>query len=231
MCSRRPGLNIDCRWVADSSVRLDLKSESDIRHALDDIRAAEELAIRYGDRIGGWRLVDTFGIVTRHGGLKDRDAGRKAQQQCLATLLGTIAATHGLTVADIETVRPRLAARGIDLPVTLPIALLFVFALRQFIRWLRSRLEPDELFRWLLATVMGSIVMTAIVLAIGVAWAVLVEIVQIGNEHLSYRGRTTDLRNNFLVMFVAGVALTWASSAIAATRLRTAAARRRAGVG
>jgi hypothetical protein len=222
-CSRRAGLNFDCAWVRDPVFNVDFDTESHVRHLLDDVRAAEELAIRYGDRIAGWRLVATFGIVSRHGGLKDRNAGQLAHQKCIATLFNTIASTHGLTVSDIADVRPRLMERGIDLPVTGPVALLFAFALRRFTRWLRSRFEADEWVGWVVATVIGSIILTTVVLAIGAAWAVLVEIVRLGNEHVGYRGRAESLRANFLVMFAVGVAATWAGSAVAALRLNIGA--------
>jgi hypothetical protein len=218
-CSRRPGLNFDCEWVADPAFQVDLKTGSGSRHLLDDIRTAEELAIRYADRTAGWRLVETFGIVSRHGGLKDRTAGQLAHRKCLAMLFDQIAAAHGLRVSDIDGVRPRLMERGIDLPVTIPVALLFVFAVRRFTRWLRNRFEADEWLAWFVASVIGSIILTAVTLAIGAAWAGVVEIVRLGNEHVSYRARTGSLRANFLVMFAIGIAASWIASAMARRRV------------
>lgn len=127
-CSRREGLNFDCAWPADPLSQIDLQAEAQVQHLLDDIRTAEELAIRYGDRITGWRLVDTFGIVSRHGGATNREAGRLARDECVVSLFQTIASSHGLSVADIEHTRPRLAQRGIDLPVTIPVLLLLGFS-------------------------------------------------------------------------------------------------------
>jgi len=131
-CNRREGLNFDCRWVPDPVWQVDVRSQAHVQHLLDDIRVAEELGIRYGDRMAGTRLVETFGIVSRHGGTKNRDLGRQSRQQCVATLFGAITSTHGITVADIERMRPRLADRGFDLPVTIPVALLLAFAVRRF---------------------------------------------------------------------------------------------------
>jgi len=218
-CSRRDGLNFNCAWVVDPSFDVDLGTERHVRHLVDDIKAAEELSIRYGDRMAGWRLTDTFGIVSRHGGLKDREAGRLAQQKCIATLFNTIASTHRLTVPELEGVRPRLLQRGMDLPVTVPVALMFAFGLRRFTRWLRNRFGPDELLAWAIATVFGSVILATVVLAIGAAWAVLMEIVRVGNEHLSFRARTAGLRNNYVIMFIVGIALSWIASVITAARL------------
>lgn len=115
-CSRREGLNFDCEWTADPVFEIDLRTKAHVQHLLDDISVAEEMGVRYGDRIAGWRLVDTFGIISRHGGLKNRDAGRLAQQRCTNTLFETIGATHGVTAADIEALRPRLSERGTGTP-------------------------------------------------------------------------------------------------------------------
>ena len=219
-CSRRAGLNFDCQWVPDPAARVDLRNESDVEHLLDDIRVAEELAIRYGDRLAGYRLVETFGIVSRHGGLKDRDLGRRSRQECVARLFPAIASTHGVVVSDIESLRPRLEERGLDLSITLPVALLMVFAIFRFTRWLRNRFETDEWAGWIVATLFGSFVIPAVVIATGGAWAVAVEIVRLGNEHVANRARVDGLRANLLVVLGIGIAAVWIGSAVTAMRKR-----------
>jgi hypothetical protein len=220
-CSRREGLNFACQWVADPPFRIDLGTEAHVQHLLDDVRVAEELGIRYGDRMAGWRLVETFGIVSRHGGLKDRDTGRQAQQECTATLLHTVGSTHGVTASDIDAVRPRLQERGLDLPVTIPVALLLMGAVTRFTRWISRRFEADEWLAWIVATLLGSLLIPALVLAIGGAWAVVVEIARVGNEHLGHRARGESLRANFLVVLGIGTAAVWIGSAMSAIRTRT----------
>jgi hypothetical protein len=219
-CGRRAGINFDCKWVPDPALRVDLRNESHVQHLLDDIRVAEELGMRYGDRMAGWRLIETFGIVSRHGGLKNRDLGRQSQQQCVATLFRAIASTHEVAVSDIERVRPRLADRGLDLPVTIPVALLLLFAVRRFTRWIRNRFETDEWAAWVVATLFWSFIIPAAVVAIGSAWAVVVEIVRLGNEHVGDRARVDGLRANFLLVLGIGIAAVWISSGITAIRKR-----------
>jgi hypothetical protein len=223
-CSRRPGLNFDCKWVPDPAFAVDLRNEAHVQHLLDDIRVAEELDIRYGDRLAGYRLVETFGIVSRHGrdgALKNRNVEREAQHKCLATLFHTMASTHGVTMSDLEGMRPQLAGRGFDLPITLPVLLLLVFALTRFIRWMRNRFEADEWLAWLVASLVGSLFIPTIVLGIGWLWAMLVEIVRVGNEHVGYRERTESLLANFLVMFGIAIVATWIGSATSAIRKRS----------
>ena len=219
-CSSREGLNFDCAWVADPPFTADVRNNTDVAHLLDDIRVAQELAIRHGDHIAGWRLVDTFGIVSRHGGIRNRDAGRLAREQCAATLVATIRSVHGVDQSDIDAILPRLEDRGMDLPITIPIVVVFALALHRFLRWLRHRFDSGEWAGRAVATLLGSIGITAAILAIGAGWAVVVEVVRVGNEHLGSRARTAGLRDNFLVMFVLGVAASWIASAIAAVRAR-----------
>lgn len=222
-CSRRPGLNFDCKWVPDMPFSVDLNNDAHVNHLLDDIRAAEELDIRYRDRMGGYRLVETFGIVSRHGrdgALKNRQNDQQDRRKCLVSLFPIIASTHGVTISDIDVVRPRLLERGFDLPVTIPVVLLLVFALRRFIRWLRTRFEADEPLAWIFASLVGSLFIPIVVLGIGWLWAMLVEVVRLGNEHVGYRERTESLQANFLVLLVISIAGTWMASAVAAIRRR-----------
>jgi hypothetical protein len=224
-CSRRAGLNFDCTWVPDTAFPLDLRNEAHVHHLLDDIRAAEELEIRYGDRLAGYRLVETFGVVSRHGRqerLPNRNAGREANNECRRKLFDTIASAHGVAVSDIEEARPRLAERGFDLPVTVPVVLVLVFAITRFTRWMRNRFEADEWPVLLLASLVGSLIIPSVVLGIGWIWAGLVEIVRVGNEHLGYRAlrRTENLNATFFVIFSVGIAATWIGSAIGSIRRR-----------
>lgn len=224
-CSRRDGLNFDCAWVPDPPSRIDVRADADLQHLLDDIRVAEELGMRYGDRMAGTRLVEILGIVSRHGGTTNRDLGRQSRQQCVATLFGTIATTHGITVADIERVRPRLADRGLDLPITIPVALILLVAVRRFMRWIGSRFAPDEWAGWGVATLFASIVIPAIVITIGGGWAMVVEIIRLGNEHVGNRARIEGLRPHALAVLAVGGAAVWIGSGVTAMRKHADASR------
>jgi hypothetical protein len=223
-CSRRAGLNFDCQWVPDPAFTVDLRNKAHVAHLLDDLRTAEELDIRYRDRLAGWRLVETFGIVSRHGrqgASRTREVVRQGQEKCLATLFQTIVSTHGVAVSDLEGMRPKLADRGFNLPVTIPIASLLIFALWRFMWWTRNRFEADEWIAWVLTSILGSLVIPAIVLGFGSLWAMLVEVVRLGNEHVGYR-RPTWGGAIFLVIYGLGVAGTWICSALIAIQKRAA---------
>jgi len=219
-CSRRAGLNFECTWVPDAALRIDMRNESHVQHLLEDIRVAEELGMRYGDRMAGYRLIETFGIVTRHGGVRDRDLGRRSRRDCVATLFRTIASTHGVAVSEIERLRPRLADRGFDLPLTLPVALLLMFAVGRFMRWIWNRFDADEWAACVVATLFASIIIPVVVVSIGGAWTVVLEIVRLGNEHVGDRARLEGLRLHVIVLLAIGTAAVWIGSGIVAIRRR-----------
>jgi hypothetical protein len=221
-CSRREGLNFDCAWVSDPLLQVDVHNEGHVQHVLADIRVAEELAMRYGDRMAGTRLVETFGIVSRHGGTKNRELGRQSRRECVGTLFRVIASRHGIAVKDIEGMRPRLADRGFYLPVTIPVALLLALAVRRFTRWIRNRFEPDEWAGWVVATMFASLIIPAIVLSIGAGLAIVVEIVRLGNEHVGDRVRVEGLRMHAIAALGIGMAAVWLGSGITALRTRAA---------
>jgi hypothetical protein len=84
---------------------------------------------------------------------------------------------------------------------------------------MRDRFETDEWAGWVVATIFGSLIIPAVVIAIGSAWAAAVEIVRLGNEHLGQqRGRVEALRANFLIMIAIGIAAVWIGSVITAMR-------------
>lgn len=225
-CSRRPGLNFECEWVPDTTFAADLRDDAHVGHLLDDIRTAEELDIRYRDRLAGYRLVETFGIVSRHGRQKTapaQDGTVPAPGACLATLFQDVASSHGLTVSDIKALRSRLADRGLDLPVTIPVTFLLVLSLTRFIRWARQRFESDEWLAWLVASLAGSLLIPVLVLTMGWLWAMLVEVVRVGNEHVSYRARMDSLQANFLVLLGLGIVSALAGSAASAFRRQASA--------
>lgn len=222
-CSRRPGLNFDCAWVPESPFTLNLRDEAHVRHLLDDLQTADELEIRYRDRLAGYRLAETFGIVSRHGknpGAPRRQVDPEVMRRCRETLLEGVTASHAVTRTDIERLRPRLAHRGFDWPVTAPVVGLFLLTLSRFRRWLRQRFAADEWGLCLAVALIGAVVIPSLVLGVGWLWAMGVEIVRVGNEHMGHRARAASLLANFSIMFALGVTATAATGVANALRSR-----------
>jgi hypothetical protein len=83
------------------------------------------------------------------------------------------------------------------------------------------RFGSDERLALGAATLFASIVIPVAVLAIGSAWAGVVEIIKLGNEHIGQRARFDGLRANFLVMLGVGIIAVWAAGAVTTIRNRT----------
>ena len=67
---------------------------------------------------------------------------------------------------------------------------------------------------------MGSVIIPAVMIAIGAAWATVIEIVRLGNDHVSFRARPESLRAQLAVMFGVGVVAVVIACGAAARRQR-----------
>src|SRR5438309_1054861 len=136
-CSMPAGMNDECRWPASDDER---GSRVDQQHLIDDVMVAEELAVRYADARGKLRPLY---VQTR--------------RDCEAKLFGAIAQSHGVTLAKIDQARQRLADRGWDPAVHLPLAVFYVAAALAMARRIRHRFPGDERAAAILTTLFVSV--------------------------------------------------------------------------
>jgi hypothetical protein len=134
----------------------------------DDIRRAEDMAIRFADAQGygpGWR---------------------ETREACETALFAGVSAARGISTAEIAAARRQLDHRGFDWIVNVPMAALYVvFALAVTGRI--TRRFRDEPLPALLAVVLASVVLALAVVVIGQVWSALVEVLRLSSGHLSYR--------------------------------------------
>jgi hypothetical protein len=206
-CTRREGMNFECTWPSDPTFAVDLGGPGALRHLLDDIQLAEELGIRYGDQNSGRRVAVVFGIAVRLGGPVNVTLGRQLRETCTSSLFKTVAETHSISTEDIGRMRTRLSERGANLPVTVPMTLLYLWLSLYAIRRIRDRFEIDEALPVAVAVLLASIAVTAAVIMAAQLWGAGVEIVRVGNEHLSYRAgrRSWPRRAEVLPILALGV--------------------------
>ncbi|OFW37963.1 MAG: hypothetical protein A3J29_04530 [Acidobacteria bacterium RIFCSPLOWO2_12_FULL_67_14b] len=135
---------------------------------LDDVRMAEDLAIRFADAEGykpGWRGT---------------------REACEASLFAGLATARGLAIADVVTARSQLDQRGFDWLVNIPMATLCLLAGFMLTRRIANRFG-GETVPTVVAAVLASIALAVAVVAVGQVWAGLIETIRLGNGHLSYR--------------------------------------------
>jgi hypothetical protein len=197
-CARTGGRKATCEWPQEAVVLLDLSKPSDLQHLSDDALVAEDLAIRYADSD-----IDSTGRRAR-----GEDYVR-TRSKCMVKLFEAIGKNHGVT---LEEVRHSLRHRRttVDLAVILSFALLFSFAASLVARRI-CRLHPLE-DGWV-----GPIAMTAFVsiaggvcgVLLGEQWSLTLEMLRIGNGHISYRVERIPWTQHRLGFFAGCVILFW----------------------
>jgi hypothetical protein len=195
-CLGRPPLNADCAWPDEPVARLDLRAMRDRRHLSADARVAEELAIRHADAARGHRSGHYAGADEYHG----------RREQCLAALSVEIARHHSIEPARVAgAVGQRDAV--LDAVVLLIFAVLFGIAANGFTRQLFIRLPPDEPWPALIGAAAGAIAVSATGVIAGGLAASIVEMIQVGNMHMSYRADRMPWARHWLSLFAGGLIL------------------------
>ena len=198
-CARAP-VNTNCEWHSEESLLLDLNSRATTRHLVEDVQLAEELAIRFADsehkRLAGY---------SGHGGLIENG---RVISKCRATLFGTIATTHQVSMEQLlalRTARPRV----FDVAVFLSFAVLYVLVVWAVVPVVLRRFWLDGQWPTMAALLFVSAFAAATGLQLGELWAVMMEMVRLGNDHLGRRGLGIPWGQRRAAIFGVGVGLFW----------------------
>jgi hypothetical protein len=205
-CSGGPAINPHCDWPDEPHTLLDLQRGGDRRHLGADVRRAEQIAIRYADLKRGHRS----------GRYQGPDEYHRTREQCFAGLSETIASHHGIDRAQVTAIVGQRDER-LDAIVLLLFAALYAFAVNGFVRQLFVRFPPDEKWPALAGAAAGAPVVSAAGVILGSLGATIVEMIQIGDTHMSYRVERLPWSRQWLPLFVGGVIV---FSLIAAIRWR-----------
>jgi hypothetical protein len=201
-CSRPDGPKPACEWPPESAAPLDPAMPAGRRHLNADALAAEDLAIRYADSYESPQ--GRPGRVQEYG---------RRRGQCMTQLFEAIGRNHGVAVETVaQAVRRRPA--GVDLAVILSFALLFAYGASLAARWICLRYPlADGWFGALAITLFASIAGSACGVLLGEMWSLTIEILRVGNSHLSYRTERIPWTHHRLELFAAGVVLFWVMAA------------------
>jgi hypothetical protein len=163
-CITRPGMNSDCRWPPEPASTLNLARPDDDRHLVIDAELVAELTDRY------------------------RFHPAEEQQACGARLTQTVARTHDVSVAEVERARARIAARGLDLAVNVPVTLLFVYVVVFAIRAIQRRFLGEPLPA-AIALVVGSVLLGGLFVMVGEFWTSILQMIRVSSLHVGGRVR------------------------------------------
>lgn len=158
-----------------------------------DVRLAEDLAIRFADSQG------------------DRDSWRAKREACEAILFAGIATTHGVSSNEVAAARAALDARPFDWAVNLPMLGIGVLMAWPVTRRLRRRFEGEPI-PLIFSMLLASIAIGVVIVALGQVWAGYIEMLRLGNGHLSYRAQRIQWVHHRGETFVVVVVAVWCLS-------------------
>lgn len=191
-CLDQSRVNPRCQWTDPTRLsRLDLRDAAQRSHLATDVQVAEELGVRAGD------------AVKRQVGVS---AAGRVSVACTEQVFGSIMREHGVTRAEIDSVRGARDAWVDIAAVYLPMLLLLAVASDMTVR--RLLVIPRE-DRWLFAAGLVFFAVAASAMAIGVTqfWAGIVNDLRLGDSHLSYRGFYLPINRHGWIAFFTGIAV------------------------
>jgi hypothetical protein len=195
-CAGGGSRSLRCAWPDEAARRLDLRTNADQRHLNADARVAEELAIRYADVRRGHRSGHFSGFEEYH----------RTRDQCLASLAGEIANRHAISPSEVAGAVGRRDGR-LDAFVLLVFAALYAFAANRFLRRLFARFPADDPWPALIGTAASAIGVSAVGVILGGLGATIVEMIQLGDTHMSYRADRLPWSRHAVPLFVGGMIL------------------------
>ncbi|HVC18788.1 MAG TPA: hypothetical protein VNE16_01825 [Vicinamibacterales bacterium] len=175
-CFPRARVNADCRWTGDAATPLGLTRAADRRELTDDVALAEDFAIRYADRTRGLRSGHYAGA----------DAYHAARERCMAMLLADIGRLHGVAPQRLAALRGRRPLM-VDVAVGLSFAVIYLLVATLLAGGLVHRFPPDDPLPAVVASCLVAIGLSAAVMFTLPVWAGAIEVIRVGNVHLSYR--------------------------------------------
>jgi hypothetical protein len=178
-------MNATCEWPL-------APTNNEQRSLVADVKIAEELAMRYADV--------NFHSKASHGRLRS---------SCEAELFAVVAQKHRVAPAAIEDARRQLDANVFDAPVHLPLLAFYFVAASFLARKVARRFATEEIVPAVLATVFLSFGLAVIFQVLGHIWNGTVEMVRLGDTHMSYRAERLGFRSYSADVFVLSVVLFW----------------------
>jgi hypothetical protein len=143
---------------------------------MDEALVAEDRAIRFADLTRGHRS----------GHFAGNEVYRQTREQCMGDLFQAVAVHHGVSIEDV---RRALGYRrlSVDLVILASFGTFYVFVCGVIARWIFRAVPVDRMFVRAFATIIGAgTAATAALFSFGL-YSSLIEMLRIGNTHMSYR--------------------------------------------
>ena len=195
-CNPAAGRRVNCEWPDEPISRLDLRTNVDQRHLVADARRAEEIAIRFADVTRGHRSGHYAGPEEYH----------DTRERCLAALSLEVASRHVVQPGEVAGAVGQRDER-LDASVLLLFTVIFGIAANSVTRRLFVRFPPDEPIPALIAAAGAAVFMSAAGVILGGLGSSVVEMIHVGDMHLSYRAERLPWNHDWPFLFAGGLTL------------------------
>jgi hypothetical protein len=198
-CRPAPRPAADCTWREEPPRALDLKDGADRRHLTGDALRAEDVAIRYADSLAAPHSRHFQGFAKYN----------QTRETCMTALLGAVARLHGVPSSEVRAALARRAV-GPDAAVLLACAIIFILAAHAVAR------RVSDNFPWsggwdsvaaVVATIGAAAAVSVLAVMMGESLAIGIEVLRVGNGHLSYRTGRIPWTQHRMALFLAGIVL------------------------
>jgi hypothetical protein len=183
-CIVRPGMNRDCSWPPEASRPLDLMNGADHRHLILDAEVVEELVDRY------------------------RFHQPDEQLACEKQLVEIVARTHSVSVADVARAQDRIPERGFNLPVNLPVGVLFILAVLSVVGRIERRFA-DEPLPTVVTLIVASVALSGLFVFTGEFWTSILQMIRVGSQHVGGRIARLPWKRYEPQIFLVGIVTFW----------------------
>jgi hypothetical protein len=193
-CILRPGTNPDCVWPPEEPRILVLANAADRRHLVIDAELIEELVDRY-----------RFHVPNQ-------------QPQCESKLIETVARTHAVEIRDVAQAREHVSDRGLNLPVLVPVAGVFVWTALALTRRIERRFS-DERVPHIISLGIASIALSMLFVLVGEFWTSVLQMIRVGSQHVGGRVARLPWKQHEPEILVIGIVLFWSIAILRRARL------------
>lgn len=193
-CLPRARVNAACRWTGDPTALAPPGAAARRAHLVEDVRIAEDLGIRYADATVGRPppSIASWG---------------SARRACVEASLAEVARGHHVGRDEAAAVTGAREPWVDLLAVFAPMAFALVFAGRAVVGRLVAGYPTGERAGAAAILTLWAPLVAALALAVAQVWGVMVEMMRLGNGHISSRAFSLPASRHGWLVWGAAVAL------------------------
>ncbi len=130
------------------------------------------------------------------------------QPQCEVRLLEAVVRTHSVANADVAHARERVSDRGLNLPVYVPVAALFICSVVVVTRRVERRFSGETL-PTIITLAIASVALSVLFVLIGEFWTSVLQMIRVGSQHVGGRVARLPWKQHEPEILVIGIFVFW----------------------